>query len=61
MTKVLVSRKGKLGQFRFDAAYMQQDRGIALLSIHHDQLYFGDINGVHVAVTIGISAWGSIV
>lgn len=61
MTKVLVSGKGKLGQFRFDAAYMQQDRGIDLLVTHYEQLYFGDIEGVHVAVTIGISAWGSIV
>ena len=61
MTKVLVSGNGKLGQFRFDAAYMQQDRGIDLLVAHYEQLYFGDINGVHVAVTIGIGAWGSIV
>ena len=61
MTKVLIAGNGKLGQFRFDTAYMRQDRGIALLSTHHDQLYFGDIDGVHVAVTIGISAWGSII
>ena len=61
MTKVLISGNGKLGQFRFDTAYMQQDGGIGLLSTHHDHLYFGDIQGVHVAITIGIGARGPIV
>lgn len=61
MTKVLIARNGKLAQFRFDTAYMRQDRGIDLLSTHHNQLYFGNIEGVYVAVTIGISAQRSIV
>jgi len=61
MAKVLVSENGKLGQFRFDTVYMRQDRGIVLLSTHYDQFYFGNIEGVYVAVTIGISAQRSVV
>ncbi len=61
ITKVLMAGNGKLGQFRFGAAYMRQVRGIDLLCTRHNQLYFADIEGVYIAVTIGISAWGSTV
>jgi len=56
VTKVLIMGRSKLGQFSFDTAYMWQDRGIGLLFPRHDHLYFGDIEGVYVAVAISISA-----
>ena len=61
ITKVLMAGNGKLGQFRFGAAYMRQVRGIDLSFTRHNQLHFGNIEGVYVAVTIGIGARRSIV
>jgi hypothetical protein len=56
MTKVLMSGEGRARPSRSDTAYVQEDRETDLSFTHYDHLYFGDIQGIHVAITIGIGA-----
>lgn len=56
MTKVLMSGEARGGRPGSKLLTCRGDREADFSFTHYDHLYFGDIQGVHFAITIGIGA-----